>query len=108
VTTDEDEPLELGAHYFPAVQLPAGRPADRTTSLLAARMPSPAEAAMLRLPAGVPLLEVLTASYDAAGVPLRVVERLLPADRYAIYDEQPSGQAISTEEDQEPDGETSP
>jgi len=59
-------------------------------------MPSSAEAATLRLAEGVPLLEVLVADYDADDVPIQVVERLLPADRYAIYDEQPSGRTVST------------
>jgi GntR family transcriptional regulator len=98
VTTPEGEPLELGAHYFPTTQKPAGREAHRTASLLSARMPSPTEAATLRIPDGVPLLEVLVASYDADGTPIQVVEALLPADRYAIYDEQPSGHAVARNE----------
>jgi DNA-binding GntR family transcriptional regulator len=98
VLTATDDPIELGADYFPLVQLPADRPVSRTASLLAARMPSPAEAATLQMPAGVPLLEVLTASYDADGVPIQVIERLLPGDRFAIYDEQPSAQLVITEE----------
>lgn len=98
ITTPEGEPLELSAHYFPIIQKPADRDTHRTASLLSARMPSPTEAATLRVPDGVPLLEVLVASYDADGAPIQVVEALLPADRYAIYDEQPSGLAVARDE----------
>ncbi len=99
ITTPEGEPLELSAHYFPIVQKPVGRDAHRTASLLSARMPSPTEAATLRVPDGVPLLEVLVASYDADDAPIQVIEALLPADRYAIYDEQPSGLTVVRDED---------
>ncbi|HEV8649067.1 MAG TPA: GntR family transcriptional regulator [Actinomycetes bacterium] len=99
ITTPEGEPLELSAHYFPIIQKPAGRDTHRTASLLSARMPSPTEAATLRIPDGVPLLEVLVASYDADGTPIQVIEALLPADRYAIYDEQPSGLAVNRDQE---------
>jgi GntR family transcriptional regulator len=98
VTTSEGEPLELAAHYFPIIEKPAGRDAHRTASLLSARMPSATEATMLRMPDGVPLLEVLVASYDTDDAPIQVVQALLPADRYAIYDEQPSGQAVARDD----------
>ncbi|HYU18892.1 MAG TPA: GntR family transcriptional regulator [Chloroflexota bacterium] len=106
ITTPEGEPLELSAHYFPIIEKPAGRDTYRTASLLSARMPSPTEAATLRVPEGVPLLEVLVASYDADGAPIQVVEALLPADRYAIYDEQPSGLAVARDQDDTHEHET--
>ncbi len=62
-----------------------------------ARMPSRDEAAALATPPGVPLLAMLLASYDEDGDPIQVMETVWPADRYAIYDEYPSGQPVPTQ-----------
>ena len=97
VTTSDDEPRELVANYFPLVQKPPHRTADRLASVISARMPSRDEAAALATPPGVPLLAMLLASYDEDGDPIQVMETIWPADRYAIYDEYPSGQPVSTQ-----------
>jgi DNA-binding transcriptional MocR family regulator len=69
VTGAEGEPRELVANYFPLLQKPPQRTADRLASVISARMPSRDE----------------------------VMETLWPADRYAIYDEYPSGQPVPTQ-----------
>jgi DNA-binding GntR family transcriptional regulator len=97
VTTAEGEPRELVANYFPLVQKPPQRTPERMASLISARMPSPDEAAALATPPGVPLLAMLLASYDEDGDPIQVMETVWPADRYAIYDEYPSGQPVPTQ-----------
>src|SRR6266545_4881901 len=97
VTTAEGEPRELVANYFPLLQKPSQRTADRLASVISARMPSRDEAAALATPPGVPLLAMLLASYDADGDPIQVMETVWPADRYAIYDEYPSGQPVPTQ-----------
>jgi hypothetical protein len=40
---------------------------------------------------------MLLASYDEDGDPIQVMETLWPANRYAIYDEYPSGQPVATQ-----------
>jgi GntR family transcriptional regulator len=97
VTTAEGEPRELVANYFPLVQKPPQRNPDRMASVISARMPSPDEASALATPPGVPLLAMLLASYDEDGDPIQVMETVWPADRYAIYDEYPSGQPVPTQ-----------
>jgi GntR family transcriptional regulator len=97
VTTAEGEPRELVANYFPLLQKPPQRNPDRMASVISARMPSPDEAAALATPPGVPLLAMLLASYDEDGDPIQVMETVWPADRYAIFDEYPSGQPVPTE-----------
>ncbi len=69
MATAEGEPRELVANYFPLVQKPPQRTADR----------------------------LLLASYDEDGDPIQVMETVWPADRYAIYDEYPSGQPVPTQ-----------
>ncbi len=95
--TPEGEPRALIANYFPLLQKPPQRQADRMASVISARMPSPAEASALATPPGVPLLAMLLASYDEDGDPIQVMETLWSADRYAIYDEYPSGQPVPTQ-----------
>ncbi len=97
VTTADGEPRKLVANYFPLVQKPPQRNPDRMASVISARMPSPDEAAALATPPGVPLLAMLLASYDEDGDPIQVMETVWPADRYAIYDEYPSGQPVPTQ-----------
>jgi DNA-binding GntR family transcriptional regulator len=97
VSTAEGEPRELVANYFPLLQKPPQRIADRLASVISARMPSPDEAAALATQPGVPLLAMLLASYDEDGDPIQVMETVWPADRYAIYDEYPSGQPVPTQ-----------
>lgn len=94
VTTAEGEPRELVANYFPLVQKPPQRNPDRMASVISARMPSRDEAATLATPPGVPLLAMILASYDEDGDPIQVMETVWPADRFAIYDEYPSGQPV--------------
>jgi DNA-binding GntR family transcriptional regulator len=96
VTTPEGEPRELITNYFPLLQKPAQRNPDRMASVISARMPSREEAATLATPPGVPVLAMLLASYDEDGDPIQVMETVWPADRYAIYDEYPSGQPVPT------------
>lgn len=95
ITEHDGDPVKLEADYFPFSQKPSGARPDRTASMISARMPTPAEARTLRMQPGVPLLVMLVASYDRDGDPVQVMETMWPADRYVIYDEQPSGRATS-------------
>ncbi len=96
-TTADGDPRELISNYFPLVQKPPQRQPDRMASVISARMPSQAEIIALEILPGVPLLAMLLASYDEDGDPIQVMETLWPADRYAIYDEYPSGQPVPTQ-----------
>jgi GntR family transcriptional regulator len=56
---------------------------------VSARMPSPDEATGLALPPGVPVIEVLHTSIDAAGRPFEVTRFVIRADRSGLVYEMP-------------------
>ncbi|WP_432980961.1 UTRA domain-containing protein [Dactylosporangium sp. CA-233914] len=61
-----------------------GYPMHRMREEVHARMPSPEEAAALRLPPGVPVLEVLHTSYDTKERPFEVTRFVVRADLGAL------------------------
>ena len=61
-----------------------GHPQSRLECRATARMPRPLEVAGLRLPRGVPVLEVTLDGYEAGGAPVHVVRIVAPADRWAM------------------------
>jgi GntR family transcriptional regulator len=99
------EPTQLATTYIPAAlatELPvlaatdtghggiydrleeAGHGPIRWTEAITARMPSPAEAADLRLPPGVPVLRIVRLASSPAGRPLEVNDTRVDAERYEI------------------------
>ncbi|MFJ8152518.1 GntR family transcriptional regulator [Streptomyces sp. NPDC094468] len=104
---EDAEPVELVSTYFPAgvvdgTELASGDVLvggvrehletrkkirfDHVTERVSARLPEANEAALLRLPEGVPILSVLVIACDAAGQALQVSDVLLPADRQELED----------------------
>ncbi|MFF5980382.1 GntR family transcriptional regulator [Streptomyces olindensis] len=104
---EDGEPVELVSSYFPvglvegtelesADALAGGTRAhlearkkvrfDHVTERVSARLPEPAEAALLDLSEGVPVLSVLVIACDASGQALQVSDVLLPADRQELGD----------------------
>jgi GntR family transcriptional regulator len=51
---------------------------------ITARMPTPAEAAALKLSAGVPVLRIVRLTTSSAGTPLEVNDTRLDAERYEV------------------------
>jgi GntR family transcriptional regulator len=104
---EEGEAVELVSSYFPAVmaedtelaspQVLAGSVRkhlearkkvrlDHVTERVSARLPERAEAELLDLPDGIPVLSVLVVACDASGQALQVSDVLLPADRQELED----------------------
>ncbi|GAB2469412.1 GntR family transcriptional regulator [Streptomyces incanus] len=104
---EEGEPVELVSSYFPAglvegtdleraetlngstrEHLEARKKVrfDHVTERVSARLPEHAEAELLDLPDGVPVLSVLVVACDASGQALQVSDVLLPADRQDLED----------------------
>ena len=102
----EDQPAALCDSYYPAdmaagtlierpgrirggvhalIEDPEGpirRQVERSVDDILGRMPTPAEAAELRLPPGVPVVRVLRTIYDSEGRPLEVQDSIAAADRH--------------------------
>jgi GntR family transcriptional regulator len=72
--------LGLGAGGIYARLEDAGHRVDRVREELQARMPTPAETADLRIPAGVPVLDIVHTSYDRHGEPFEVTCFVIRAD----------------------------
>jgi GntR family transcriptional regulator len=51
---------------------------------VSARMPTPEEATVLRLPQGVPVFRVLRTVYDSGNRPVEVQESVAAADRHGF------------------------
>ncbi|MFF3463866.1 GntR family transcriptional regulator [Streptomyces sp. NPDC002619] len=104
---EDGEAVELVSSYFPAglvegTELASGDALttgvrehlearkkvrfDHVTERVSARLPDAAEAALLGLPDGVPVLSVLVVACDASGQALQVSDVLLPADRQELED----------------------
>ncbi|XUL89185.1 GntR family transcriptional regulator [Streptomyces galilaeus] len=104
---EDGEPVELVSSYFPAgliegTELESAAPLsggtrahlearkklrfDHVTERVSARMPDAAEAELLGLPDGVPVLSVLVIARDASGQALQVSDVLLPADGQELED----------------------
>ncbi|MFI5824127.1 GntR family transcriptional regulator [Streptomyces rishiriensis] len=107
LVVEDGEPVELVSSYFPAglvegtelqsAELLAGGTRehlearkkvrfDHVTERVSARLPGRAEADLLELPDGVPVLGVLVVACDASGQALQVSDVLLPADRQELED----------------------
>ncbi|WP_220039790.1 GntR family transcriptional regulator [Nonomuraea aridisoli] len=81
------EPLPQGIREH--LQTRKGVRFDHIVEQITARMPTAGEAKQLGMPKNVPLLAVFGAVRDASGLPLVVVEVLLPADRHELEDAYP-------------------
>ncbi|MBG0853705.1 GntR family transcriptional regulator [Streptomyces spinoverrucosus] len=107
LVVDDGEPVELVSSYFPdglaegtelesaevlsgstRAHLEARKKVrfDHVTERVSARLPERAEAELLDLPDGVPVLSVLVVACDASGQALQVSDLLLPADRQELED----------------------
>jgi GntR family transcriptional regulator len=103
----DGEPVELASSYFPVdlvegTELESAKPLrggmrdhlearkrvrfDHVTERVSARLPEPADAQLLDVPEGQPVLSVLVIAHDASGRALQVVDVLLPADRQELED----------------------
>jgi len=101
----DGEPVQLGFTYLPAdlaehadlsaVTTPddgglygrldrAGHRLTRTREEIAARLPTPYETTVLRMPAGVPVLEILHTGFAGDGRPIEVSRFVLRADLAGI------------------------
>jgi GntR family transcriptional regulator len=70
-----------------------GHAMTRVRDEISARMPTPREASLLRLPPGVPVLDVLHTSLDQDGEPFEVSRYVHRADRTGLLYELPVEQA---------------
>lgn len=101
----DDEPLQIGVTYIPwsiaggsvlARKANTGRGSiyerfaelghaiTRVREEITARMPRPDETAVLALPAGVPVIELLHTGIDQDGTPFEVTRFVMRADRSAL------------------------
>ncbi|NKI42698.1 GntR family transcriptional regulator [Streptomyces physcomitrii] len=81
----EPRRIRGGVHAF--LENPAGpvrRRVARFVEDLHVRMPTPSEVSELNIPPGVPVARVFRTAYDAEGVPLEVLDSLVPCDRHAF------------------------
>jgi GntR family transcriptional regulator len=60
------------------------------TEDVTARMPTPDEAASLRLGSGVPVFQLVRTAYDSDGRPVEVCDTVMAADRYVLSYELPA------------------
>lgn len=80
---EKPERLKGGVHALIEDETsPIGRRIARSDDDIAARMPTPDEAGLLRLPAGVPVFRVLRTVYDSDGQPVEVQDTVAAADRH--------------------------
>jgi GntR family transcriptional regulator len=106
----DNEPVQLGVTYIPS-SIAGGSSAVRTHALgrgslyarledlgyqiarirecVLTRLPTPDEAVSLRMPPGVPVLEILHTSYDHQGQPFEVTRFTMRADLTVINYEMP-------------------
>jgi GntR family transcriptional regulator len=100
----DGDPFAIADSWYPrsivagsAIELPAdispgiyevfarlGRPWVRTVDTWVARAPSYEEAALLIIPRGIPVAEVVRRSFDKDDVPVRLTLFTLPGDRHEI------------------------
>jgi GntR family transcriptional regulator len=62
----------------------------RFTEDVAARMPTPDEARLLRLGPGVPVFQLIRTAYDTGGEAVEVCDTVMAADRYVLSYELPA------------------
>lgn len=107
----DEEPYQLGDSYYPyelvagtAIALPApveegvltalerahGRPISYYVDELSFRMPSPDEAATLRLEPGVCVVRVVRIAYDEDDRPLEAFDQLLAGDKHILIYKAPA------------------
>ena len=59
---------------------------DHAVERISARKPTGEEAALLRVAADAPVLNVIVTAYDATARPVQVTDLVLPGDRHEIHD----------------------
>ena len=64
---------------------------DHAVERISARKPTGEEAALLRVAADDPVLNVIVTAYDATTRPVQVTDIVLPGDRHEIHDAYPFG-----------------
>jgi GntR family transcriptional regulator len=110
VLSDGDEPVELVSAWFPLdlatgtalgspepmaegirrhLQQRKGVRLDHAVERVIARAASADEAAVLKIPQGSPVLNVLVTGHDANGVARQLVDAVLPGDRHELRDVYP-------------------
>lgn len=110
VMSDGDEPVELVSAWFPLdlatgtalaspeplgegirrhLQQRKGVRLDHAVERVIARAASADEAAVLKMPQGAPVLNVLVTGHDANGVARQLVDAILPGDRHELRDVYP-------------------
>ena len=62
---------------------------DHAVERISARQPTGEEAALLKVSADAPVLNVIVTAYDATARPLQVTDIVLPGDRHEIHDAYP-------------------
>jgi GntR family transcriptional regulator len=62
----------------------AGHPIDWLEEEISARMPTPEEKSLLRLPPGTPVIRLIRTARDREGRPLEVADTINAADRYVL------------------------
>jgi GntR family transcriptional regulator len=110
VMSDADEPVELVSAWFPLdlatgtalaspeplgegirrhLQQRKGVRLDHAVERVIARAASADEAAVLKMPQGAPVLNVLVTGHDANGIARQLVDAVLPGDRHELRDVYP-------------------
>jgi GntR family transcriptional regulator len=87
--TELTQPRKLPGYTYNALTRLGVEP-DRFRDELHLRMPTPAEAQILRLGKGIPVLRVLRTTYTVGGRPVEVADQLLAGDRYVLTYELPA------------------
>jgi GntR family transcriptional regulator len=91
---EEPERLKGGVHALIEDENgPIRRKIVRSDDDITARMPTPDEADLLRLPAGVPVFRVLRTIYDSNGQPVELQDTVAAADRHRFRYEVDMGDA---------------
>lgn len=106
----DGQPLELATSYLPWALVKGtaicqenpgpggiyarleemGHRLQRFTEDVSGRMPTPAEAAALRLGRGIPVLGLVRTAFDEDGRPVEVCDTVMAADRYVLSYELPA------------------
>jgi GntR family transcriptional regulator len=67
-----------------------GHTLERFTEDVSARMPTPEETRLLKLPPGVPVFRLVRTAYDVDGMPVEVCDTVMAADAYLLSYELPA------------------
>lgn len=85
--TEVAEPRRIRGGVSRLIEDPSGPVGQRITQFvedLEIRMPTPAEAAALKIPPGVPLARVLRTAHTSAGQVVEVLDSRVPCDRHVF------------------------